>query len=567
MKSTNDSIRTISHELSKAYRGKVTNLGAAVITTAYVLTVIQENQTVSTSSLNEFIHTAKLSSDVSEAIERNLNGLWSTVKNYIGCFDIDDLKDVVLYDNSLIGFSTPECLANLAGMLLGISESDKVLDLCSGSASFPVYAFQDVKAKEYIGVEINYSLNDIANLRVSLLDKNYSLVLNNALTYQYTEKFDKVFSNYPFGLRNSKGSDLEKCRYGLQEYFDLDSANIARCSSDWLFNALIIRALNNTGKAVAIMTNGAASNKPDMYMRQYFAEKGFIEAVINLGPALNAETMVSTSMIVFSQNNNSIRLVNAENIYSKMDRRLNMLSNDDIKKILECVSEGGENTIDLSPAEMREHDYNMIASHYLEKPPVEDGVCFGEVIRSITRGSQVKADFLESYKSVMPTKYRYLALSNVSNGLIDIEEGQQFLTELPKSLEKFVIPDNAIVLAKMASPTFRSAVVNSDNEHTVVATGNLFIIEIDESKADPYYIQAFFDSAAGEAAVDYVAGGSTIRSISTEAVKNIVIPLPSLDEQKIIAQKYQAALDEYTVLKRKLKKVMERKRTLLDNEG
>ena len=45
-----------------------------------------------------------------------------------------------------------------------------------------------------------------------------------------------------------------------------------------------------------------------------------------------------------------------------------------------------------------------------------------------------------------------------------------------------------------------------------------------------------------------------------------MIPLPSLDEQKAIAQKYQAALDKYTVLKRKMKKVLERKRTLLDSE-
>jgi restriction endonuclease S subunit len=45
-----------------------------------------------------------------------------------------------------------------------------------------------------------------------------------------------------------------------------------------------------------------------------------------------------------------------------------------------------------------------------------------------------------------------------------------------------------------------------------------------------------------------------------------LIPLPPLEEQKVIAQKYQAALDEYAVLKRKMKKVLERKRTLLDSE-
>lgn len=46
-----------------------------------------------------------------------------------------------------------------------------------------------------------------------------------------------------------------------------------------------------------------------------------------------------------------------------------------------------------------------------------------------------------------------------------------------------------------------------------------------------------------------------------------MIPLPPLEEQKIIALKYQAALDEYDVLKRKMKKVLERKRTVIGNKG
>lgn len=563
MKSTVDMIRDISYELSEAYRGKIAYNGGAVISTAYALSIIGKTPTVSTDSLETFIKSSNVSPDVSEVLSRNLNGLWETVLSFIGRFDADVLKEVVLYDNSFFEMSTPVSLANLASSILEIKEHDKVLDICSGSATFPIYALQDTKVSEYTGVEINFNSNDVAILRGALLGDNYSFVINNALTYKYPESYDKIFSNYPFGLR---GSDLDECRHELQDYFGLDSSYISRCSSDWLFNAIIIRSLKETGKAVAIMTNGAAFNKPDMYMRQYFAENGYIEAVINLPPALFIETAIPTTMIVFSHNNATIRLVNAENRFSKESRRLNTLSEDNIRFILDCLKNDGDNTIDVSPADMREHDYNLMASHYLEKPVVENGVCFGAVIKNIARGSQVKPELLESIKSVMPSNYRFISLANVSNGSIDIEEGQQYITELPKALEKFVIPDNSIVLSKMASPTFRSAVVNSDSNHSVVATGNLYIIEIDESKADPYYIQAFFDSIAGEAALSYASGGTAVKTISVEAVKNIMIPLPTLEEQKVIAQKYQAALDEYAVLKRKMKKVLEIKRTLLSSE-
>lgn len=564
MKLTIDIIRGISFELSEAYRGKITNLGGAVISTAYVLSKIERTSTVSTDSLEKFLQTANISTDVSEVLSRNLNGLWETVLSYKDRFDADALEEVVLYDNSLFQMSTPASIVTLASKILGITENDRVLDICSGSATFPVYAFQNKKASEYTGVEINYNANDAAILRASLLDGNYSFVINNALTYHYPTNYDKVFSNYPFCIR---GSDLEECRHELQEYFNFDSTYISRCSSDWLFNAIIIRSMKETGKAVAIMTNGAAFNKPDMYMRQYFAENGYIEAVINLPPALFVETLIPTTMIVFSHNNRSLKLVNAESIFSKEGRRNNTLSDEDIQKILDCINKDDVNAINIYPEDMRDHDYNLMASHYLEKPVVENGVFFGEVIKNIARGSQVKPEFLESYKSIMPTNYRYISLANVTNGSIDIEEGQQYLAELPKTLEKFVIPDDSIVLSKMASPTFRSSVVKSDKNHSIIATGNLYIIEIDKSKADPYYIQAFFDSLAGEAALSYVSGGSAVKTISVEAVKSIIIPLPSLEEQTVIAQKYQAALDEYSVLKRKMKKVLERKRTLLDSEG
>ncbi|MGN0620809.1 MAG: N-6 DNA methylase [Porcipelethomonas sp.] len=564
MKSTIDMIRAISFEMSKAYRGKTANIGGAVISTAYALSKISKTPMVSSDSLETFVKTAHVSHEVSEVLSRNLNGLWETVLSYTDKFDADVLEEVVLYENSFFEMSTPASIVKLAGRILSINEQDKVLDICSGSATFPIYAFQDTKPNEYTGVEINFNANDVAILRGSLLGDNCSFVINNALTYQYPTNYDKIFSNYPFGLR---GADLDECRRELQAHYGLDSSCVSRCSSDWLFNAIIIRSLKETGKAVAIMTNGAVFNKPDMYMRQYFAENGYIEAVINLPPALFIETAIPTTMIVFSYNNTSIRLVNAENTFSKEGRRLNTLSDDNISYILDCINNGGDNTIDVAPADMRDQDYNLMASHYLEKPVVENGICFGDIINNIARGSQVKPELLESYKSIMPTNYRFISLANVTNGSIDIEEGQQYITELPKALEKFVIPNNSIVLSKMASPTFRSAVVNSDNDHSIIATGNLYIIEIDENKADPYYIQAFFDSLAGEAALNYVSGGSAVKTISVEAVKSIMIPLPSLEEQKIIAQKYQAALDEYTVLKRKMKKVLERKRTLLENEG
>lgn len=383
------------------------------------------------------------------------------------------------------------------------------------------------------------------------------------MTYNYTSKYDKIFSNYPFAI---KGNDLDECRRSIKEHFNLNDLTVSRCSSDWVFNASIIRSLETTGKAVVIMTNGATFNIPDIGMRQFFIENGFIETVINLPSKLFSDSPIPVTMLILSYNNSSVRLINAEGIFSKADRKTNTLTKENIRTILSYISDGGENAIVLSPEEMRDHDYNLMAAHYLEKPLVENGVLFSDVIKSITRGAQTKPEVLESHKSIIPTNYRYIALSNIANGLIDIEEGRQYITDIPKSLEKFVIPNNSIVLSKMASPTFRSAVVNTSNEQSIVATGNLFIIEVDEKLANPYYIQAFFDSELGEATLNHASGGMTVKTLSADAIKNIKLPLPPLDKQNEIAVKYQAALDECVILQRKLNRVLIKKRMLLDGE-
>jgi type I restriction enzyme M protein len=563
LKSTLERIHEISYELSDAYRSKIAFSGYAVIATAYTLSVLQEDQSTSSASLNAFLETANLSTSVSDVLSRTLNGLWDIVVSFIDKFETEELKEVVLYENTFFNMSTPTSLITLASKILNIGNNDSVLEICSGTATFPVYALFNQMFDTYTGIEINYNVNDIAILKASLLGDNYIFILNNALIYKYTKTYDKIFSNYPFALR---GSELDACRHELQEYFHLDSTQISRCSSDWLFNATIVRLLKENGKAVAIMTNGAAFNKPDVYMRQFLVENGYIETVVNLPAKLFIESSIYTTMIVISRNNRKIKLINAQDMYSKEGRRINMLSDDDIEAITNCISNGGENTIELTPTELSEHDYTLVAAHYLEKPIVENGVPFESVIKSITRGSQVKANLLESYKSVLPTKFRYISLSNIINGSIDIEDGKQYISELQKALEKFVAPNNSLVLSKMASPTFRSAVVNTANDQVIVATGNLYIIELDESKVNPYFVQAFFDSELGEETLNYASGGSAVKTISAEAVKSILIPLPPLEEQNAIAVKYQAALDEYEILQRKMQRLLERKRTLLNNE-
>ena len=93
---------------------------------------------------------------------------------------------------------------------------------------------------------------------------------------------------------------------------------LQRASSDWLFNAAIIEQMQESGKAVAIMTNGATWNAMDKGIRRYFVENGLIETVISLPEKLFTGFSIPTTLVVFNKGNTKIRMVDARSIYTKL---------------------------------------------------------------------------------------------------------------------------------------------------------------------------------------------------------------------------------------------------------
>lgn len=130
-------------------------------------------------------------------------------------------------------------------------------------------------------------------------------------------------------LRNSNDASVYMRRLA-QAYPEFSK----KTSSDWVFNALICDLLAEGGKAVAVMTTGAAQNSTDISMRKYLAERHMIESVITLPKRMFAPyTSIGTSLIVFSHGNEGIRLVDATKL-CLCGRRQNEFGHQNIEEIL-----------------------------------------------------------------------------------------------------------------------------------------------------------------------------------------------------------------------------------------
>lgn len=516
---------------------------------AYILYRASKDNIKDFDSIELFESSCGVDSSIKMELDYYCHDIWPVLDRLkIYGFDEDNLLAYLLFNNdledSLREASTPRGILKLTAKILDVQENESVLELCSGKGNFFVELALLRENIKYTGIELSMANNFIANIRASVLKRDISLVLSDAMTYKAENKVDKLFANYPFLINVS---DMENI---VKDFVDFPD-NIKRVSADWVFNLKLVEQMKYGGKAVAIMKNGTTWNSTDKKIREYFVENGLIEATVLLPAKLFPGTSIATTLVIFSHGNTNIKMIDAGENFTKEGRR-HVLSDNDISDILDLLQKDGKNSITISIKEIAENDYIINASRYLEKAPeIKDGVEIASIVKSITRGAQLRASDFDENKSNEPTDYRYIMLSNINDGDIYFTDNQ-YLKDIQPNLKKFCVRNNSIVLTKTGSADFKSAVVQVAEDTEILATGNMFILEIDETKVNPYYMQAIFDSDLGRALFKSIYVGSAIPTISLEKLRKLEIPLPSIEEQNIIGEKYKEELERIADLKEKL---------------
>lgn len=458
-------------------------------------------------------------------------------------------------------YLTPKCINQLAIEILGIAKGDTVVDNCMGIGSFIAEASSVQPEASYCGVEINHSVATIAEMRLSLIKSDCHVVTGNALEDNFCGKqFNKGFSNYPFGMRiRTVFEDI-----GIIDRINKTCPELSKgTSADWIFNYRLCEMLMPNGIGVAVMSLGGLWNTLDKPIRETFVKNGKVKAVIKLPAKLFPNTSIPVAMIVFGHNEGGIRFIDASNEYVE-GRRQNSLNAKNIATIIDALNTDSSISKLVSIEEIAENQFSFDPTRYNEVvEEIVDGVPFETIIKSITRGAPLAARDLDDIASVLPTDYQYMMLANIKNGIIDKE--LPYLKEIPPRFEKYCIHKGNLLLSKNGYP-FKVAVAEPPEDKTVLANGNLYVIELDTEKVDPYYVKAFLESDQGIVQLKRITVGATIPNIGVNQLNTVQIPLIPIEEQHKMALRYQAVLDEIELLRRKIERAENSLKTIFSTK-
>ena len=557
-----ENVEKICFDIESRLKGTSEIKSKNVFATVYLAYLVADNELQNTKELSNYIEN-QLSFEQSLFLKECIGNLWSVAIEIAHDYTVENLLATILWmpisnRRSEPNSETPESIVNLATRILNIN-NEKVANFWCGVGNFLINAIEKDKNSKYYGIEINTHYKEISNIRLNLISDYTEIEQGTVFDLNMDKKFDKIFCDYPWNiLKHNTGINKEK----LQEFESVVPEIKKVAKSDWLFIMNVERHLKSNGKAVVIATNGTTWNGGiDKKIRERFLKMGLIEAVISLPANLYSTTAIPVSMIVLSKSNKMVRMVDARSMAS-VGRRQNVLSNETIDQIVHMMTEDTENSKCVTFEEIEKEDFAINPSRFIyTEAEVENGIPFGNVITNITRGAQVKASILDEMVSDNPTDYQYLMLANIQNGIIN--DDLPFIKSIDKKLEKYCVKNNSLVISKNGTPA-KVAVVSVPEERKVLANGNLYVIELDETKVNPYFVKAYLESENGGIALSRIMVGAVMPNIPVDGLKKIIIPCPEKDIQNKIAKKYLAKIDEIKVLKYKLSKAISEMETIYE---
>ena len=600
------------------------NIEYLMVITAYILVKLQDSSWEKGFNLDLL----KLPKDIGSHYIKNLefkNYILDLINKFekdellafiLFAFNFDYyLKKKIPEEKNILTSPLSDSLSELSFKLLNIKDNDYVLNLFSELGNFAIESYFNSPNILIRGVEDFYITRNIAILKASLIsnsinfsdvtddynkelasiewddfyDLTPSVELLSALYYTPKQKVDKIFSNLALILDYYNIRNLASSNYDYEgkdteaksiEFMKLRSDKnleeiTENASLEWLHYIELMTNFKDEGKAISLVESKILYDNENIKIRKYFIENGYIEAIILLPENMMIGLNDSLVFIVFSKGNEKIRFVDASNfgkVKKFKEKKISILKDNDIDEIMNLLNNEINSKISISKKieDFSKNCYNLDVNVNISSSKTNFSketvtvVKLESLAKKIIRGSQISPKELEDFKTNEETSNIYLSISDVNDGLIDFQNIQNYLTEIPKNQEKFLIKNEDILLSKYGIVPYKFAVASITEREKVIASGNFIIIEVDKKQISPYYLAALFSSKEGTKILKEAYSDSKNGSLSIKKLEKVMIPVYSKEVQEKIADEYFKLLSDIEKEKIKLKKLLENKEKVFE---
>lgn len=485
--------------------------------------------------------------------------------------DIDMPDFVSAYrnrDNEIHGSYTSGDIEKLATAIFAPSESTTVMDIGCGQGVFLTETAIHEKAGELHGIELCKDDSIVAQMKMLLLGQDTNLIRCEDvfdIDFRNPElpQYDAVFCHMP-PKQMLESDQLLSC--GL---FDEKTAKrVSVRSSEWAYIQAMRKMMKKGGKGIAFIRASLLYLESEKEFRKELLESGTLEGVVLLPVGLLMNTGIQIAMLVLSENNDRVKMVNAASYYEKIKFR-NVLTDTARNRILELYVNGGANPGDeihsddyteVPPETIADNAYSFDPMRYVldEKISFTNARKLSEGTRDVFRGAQITSDKQKEMSNLCgkaPNGY-LLNLANISNGYMDEELVEVHIDKIEK-YKKYMLQDGDVIISARGTK-ISTAVAENIKDRNIIATGNLIVVRCNDT-LEPYYLKAFFDSDDGNLCLSVAQTGSTIFAINPKQLCELQYDSIDMEKQRRIAEKeesliaeLQASIDRIETLRRNI---------------
>ena len=430
---------------------------------------------------------------------------------------------------------TPETEAEVIDYLLDIKDGSEVLDLYSGIGKMDEIFIKNHKNIEIDGYELNNTSLEVAKIKMYAMKKdNVHYYKKDIMTDSIEKKYQYAVADIPFISRYDKEvqKSLEK------ECKNLNIEILNRISTTWITAIKILSSLKNDGKAIVTTKKGSLFNTLDRQIRKELIEKGYIEAIVDLPNKIlpYANTEISLVVLSKSKNNKKIKIIDLKECYL-MKGKNNIIDLQKAKKKIENECK------EIDYNEIRDNDFSLNYNIYTGNVEIENGRELGDVTWDIFRGYQITSAQIDKMlvEKEEEMNYKILEISNI-NDEGEICSNLKMINSGEKNLDRYLLRNGDIVISARGDKV-KKCLINIGYDEKIIANGSINVIRANQNSLEPLYLKTFLDSEKGNISLNNIKSGVTIPSINVGELKKMIVPCPSMEEQRKITKKIGLQLE------------------------